>query len=334
MKAVINSESLLLLAKLVKDGQYQVKVVGGSVKLLAEDSLKTYQVEIAEPYNGYKEDGVLTIPMEVFALLPKKTSLIIEDGNIKAIDQEIKIDVEPSFIKEMTIDNDKCINISNFNKLIECKYAVAKEHTRPVLTCICIDKNNMVALDGYRMSVRSNKEQITEEQILLPYEIVKLLRYFLKSDIATIYQDENFIKICFGWVSITCKNAKDLQFIKYESLLPKEHTTKITVDAQMLADICKKITRISSYSQMVRFNFNSSESYSLTKIQGIEYKKYFKCLKAGKDLEIAVNPKYLFETLKSYKGNVTLYMGTDINPIIVTDDENKKDLVLPIRLMR
>lgn len=333
MKAVVNSESLLLLSKLVKDGKYQIVVKGGSVKLLAEDLEELYQVEIAEPYNGYKEDGVLTIPTEVFALLPKRTSLIIEDEIIKALDQEIKISTEPTCINEMHVDSEKGINVPNFNKLIECKYAAAKDSHRPILTCICIDKNNMVALDGYRMSIRSNKEQITDEQILLPIQIVKLLRYFLKSDIATIYQDSTFIKICFGWVSITCLRAKESDFIKYESLLPKEHTTKVTVDAQMLADICKKITRISNYSQIVRFDFNDNDSCMLTKIQGLEYKKYFKCLKEGNDLEIAVNPRYLAETLKNYKGNITLYMGSNIASIIITDDENKKDLVLPIRLL-
>ncbi|AQR95531.1 hypothetical protein [Clostridium saccharoperbutylacetonicum] len=336
MKAVVNSESLLLLYKLVKDGKYKILVKGGSVKLIVEDLDELYQVEIAEPYNGYKEDGTLTIPTEVFKLLPKKTSLIIEDEVIKGMDQEIKIDIEQSCIKEIHVDDEKCINIPNFNKLIECKFATAKELTRPVLQCICIDKNNMVALDGYRMSVRSNKENITDEQILIPEPIVKLLRYFTKSDMATIYQDAEHIKICIGWVSIICKRTKELQFINYESLFPKEHTTKVVIDAQMLADVCKKVTKLSNYnhgSDITKFNFGKG-SHLITKIQGLEYKKYFKSIKEGNDIEIAVNPKYLVEALNTYKGNVTLYMGTNIDPIIITDDENKKDLVLPIRLMR
>ncbi|MFT8352416.1 hypothetical protein [Clostridium saccharoperbutylacetonicum] len=335
MKAVVNSESLLLLKKLVKDGKYQVVVKGGSVKLLAEDYDELYQVEIAEPYNGHKEDGILTIPTELFKLLPKKTSLVIEDEMIKSMDQEIKVDPEHSCIKEIYVDDEKCINIPNFNKLIECKFATAKESTRPVIQCICIDKNSMVALDGYRMSVRSNKENITDEKILIPDTIVKLLRYFTKSDMATIYQDTERIKICIGWVSITCKR-EELQYINYESLFPKEYTTKVVIDAKMLADVCRKVTKLSNYnhgSNLTKFNFGK-ESHLITKIQGLEYKKYFKSIKEGNDLEIAVNPKYLVETLNTYKGNVTFYMSTNIAPIIITDDEDKKDLVLPIRLIR
>lgn len=332
MKAVVNSDSLLLLHKLCKNGFYEVVVKNGLVKLLAE-SPDDYQVEILEPYNGKKEEGRMCIPENVFALFPSKTSLIIENTVIKSLDQEISIESDLREIKEMQISNEKCVNIPNFNELIECKFAVAKDTHRPVLQCLCIDKNNMVALDGYRMSVRSNKENITDEAILIPGCIVKLLRHFYKSDMATIYQDDDYIKICFGWVSITCKKPKDLQFIKYESLFPNEHATEVTVNASDLAAICKKVIQFTS-SRLMKFDFKSTDSYILVKEYGIKCKKHFKCDVEGKELFIAVNPQYMLDTLKNYKGNVTLYMNNDINPIVLTDGENKKDLVLPIRLIR
>ncbi|NRT76339.1 hypothetical protein [Clostridium beijerinckii] len=335
MKAIVNSESLLLLSKLVKDGKYQVIVKGGSIKLLAESELNEYQVEIIEPYNSEKEDGELAIPQEVFALLPKKTSLVIENNVIKTEDQEIKLDPGTMSIIPIDIHNEECINIPNFNKLVECKYAIAKDEARPALQCLYIDKNNIVALDGYRMSVRSNKENITCEPILIPYQIVKLLRNFSKNDIATIYHDDNYIKICFSWVSIMCKRPRDkkgdkLKFINYESLFPNQDTTRVTLNALELADICKQITKLNSYSQIVNFNFNSNGSYLVTRVQGIRYKKYFKCRIDGSDLDIAVNAKYMLETLRNYKGDATLCMSNVASPITITDYENKKDLVLPI----
>lgn len=331
MKAVVNSDSLQLLHKLCKNGFYEVVVKNGLVKLLAE-SPDDYQVEILEPYNGKKEEGRICIPENVFALFPSKTSLIIENDVIKTLDQEISIESDLKEINQIEVNNEKCVNIPNFSELIECKFAVTKDTIRPVLQCLCIDKNNMVALDGYRMSVRSNKENITDEQILIPDCIVKLLRYFSKTDMSTIYQDEDYIKICFGWVSITCKKPKDLQFIKYESLFPKEHATEVTVNASDLAAICKKVIQFTS-SRTTRFNFKSNDSYILAKEYGVNYKKYLKCEVQGKELLIAVNPQYMLDALKNYKGNVTIYMRTDISPIILTDGENKKDLVLPIRLL-
>lgn len=332
MKAVINSDSLQLLHKLCKNGFYEVVVKNGLVKLLAE-SPDDYQVEILEPYNGKKEEGRMYIPENVFALFPSKTSLIIENNVIKSLDQEISIESDLKEINEIQVINEKGVDIPNFNELIECKFAAAKDAHRPVLQCLCIDKNNMVALDGYRMSVRSNKESITDEQILIPGCIVKLLRYFSKNDMATIYQDDNYIKICFGWVSITCKKPKDLQFINYESLFPKEHATEVTVNASDLAEICKKVIQFTQSSRTMKFNFDISDSYILAKDYGVKYKKYFKCDVQGKEIFIAVNPQYMLEALKNYKGNVTIYMGTDISPVVLTDNENKKDMVLPIRLM-
>lgn len=333
MKAIVNSDSLQLLHKLCKNGFYEVVVKDGLVKLLAESEDKDYQVEILEPYNGKKEEGRMCIPENVFALFPSKTSLIIENNVIKSLDQEISIESDLKEINEIRISNKKCVNIPNFNELIECKFAVAKDTHRPVLQCLCIDKNNMVALDGYRMSLRSNKENITEESILIPGCIVKLLRYFSKSDMATIYQDDDYIKICFGWVSITCKKPEDLQFVKYESLFPKKNATVVTVNASDLAEICKKVIRFTS-SRTIKFDFKSINSYILAKEYGVNYKKYFKCDVQGKELFIAVNPQYMLDALKNYKNNVTIYMGNDISPIVITDNENKRDLVLPIRLMR
>lgn len=332
MKAVVNSDSLQLFHKLCKNGFYEVVVKDGIVKLLAESEDKDYQVEILEPYNGKKEDGRMCIPENVFALFPSKTSLIIENNVIKSLDQEISIESDSREINEIEVNTEECVNIPNFNELIECKFAAAKEAHRPVLQCLCIEKNNMVALDGYRMSVRSNKENITEESILIPGCIVKLLRYFSKSDIAAIYQDDDYIKICFGWVSISCKKPKDLKFIQYESLFPKEHATEVTVNALDLAAICKKVIQFTS-SRTLKFNFKNNDSCILAKEYGVKYKKYFKCDVQGEELLIAVNPQYMLDALKNYKGNVTIYMGTDISPIILTDNENKKDLVLPIRLM-
>lgn len=334
MKAVVNSDSLQLLYKLCKNGTYEIAVKDGQVKLLAESGDYGYQVEILEPYNGKKEDGTALIPEGVFSVLPSKTSLIIENNVIKSLDQEIKFDSNSKEINEIQINNEKCVNIPNFNELIECKYAVAADVRRPILQCICINKNNMVALDGYRMSIRSNKENITDEPILLPGCIVKLLRNFSKSDMATIYHDENYIKICFGWISITCKKPKDLQFVNYENLLPKEHTTEVTLNALDLAAICRQVIKLKQSYRLMRFNFKNTDSYILAKEQGIEYKKYFKCNVEGKELCIAVNPQYMLETLRNYAGNVTLYMSEAINPIAITDSENKKDLVLPVRMTR
>lgn len=98
--------------------------------------------------------------------------------------------------------------------------------------------------------------------------------------------------------------------------------------------MCKKVIRFKQSYGLMRFDFKSADSYILVKEYGITYKKHFKCDVQGKELFIAVNPQYMMETLKNYKGNVTLYMSNDISPIILTDGENKKDLVLPIRLTK
>jgi DNA polymerase III sliding clamp (beta) subunit (PCNA family) len=49
--------------------------------------------------------------------------------------------------------------------------------------------------------------------------------------------------------------------------------------------------------------------------------------------EIAYNPKYMAEALKTYNENIELRMTRNINPIIVTEDIDKGlELVLPVRI--
>jgi len=334
MKAIVNSESLFLLAKLVKNGSYEI-----IVKLLAE-SEKGYQVEIITP-NSNKEDGTLAIPKEAFALLPRKTSLIIENGVIKSKDQEINLENEEGKqIQEIRMNKGRCIDIINFSELIEVTYATTKDNPRKVLKCICIDKCNFVALDGYRMSIRSNIEDITDKPMIIPGHIVEVLKNFTKSDIATIYEDDKYMKICFGWISITSKkekddNGEDLKFINYQSILPKDHTTEVIVNASEIVEICKQIVKLNqSSNNLTNIKFNTEGSYLAVRSQGIKFKRYFSAEVKGDELNIAINAKYLLETLKNYTGNVTMYMSTPVATILITDGKNKKDLVLPIRLMR
>lgn len=335
MKAIVNSESLFILKKLVKNGLHQINVKNGVVKLLAESEDHKYQVEIIEPSNIDKEDGILSIPKQVFSLLPRKTSLIVRNNVIKSNNQEINFENEDNQIQEIEMREGRCFDITNFSELIEVVYARAKEVTRPVLKCVCIDKCNFVALDGYRMSVRSSIDDMTDKQIIIPGNIVELLNNFKTSNIATVYENDDYIKICFGWIAITALKEKDLQFISYDSLIPKEHKTKVIVKASELVDICKQINRLDQgYSNLMKIKFNSDSAYATAKNQELKIKRYFSAQVEGEELEIGINSKYLLETLKNYTGNAILYMNNAINPILVTDEKNKKDLVLPIRLIR
>ncbi|WP_160693404.1 DNA polymerase III subunit beta [Clostridium sp. C2-6-12] len=326
MKAIVNSESLFLLKKLVKNGV---------VKLLAESKDHKCQVEIIEPNNIDKEEGVLSIPEQVFSLLPRKTSLIVRDKVIKSDKQELNFENKDNQIQEIEMSEGRCFDITNFSELIEVVYARTKEEIRPVLRCILIDKCNFVALDGYRMSVRSSIEDMTDKQIIIPGSIVEMLNNFKKSDIATVYENDNYIKICFGWISITASKEKDLQFISYDSLIPKEHKTKVIVNSSELVSLCKQIGRLDQgYSNLLRIKFNTDSSYATAKNQELKIKRYFSAEVEGEELEIGINSRYLLEALKNYTGNATLYINNPINPILVTDEKNKKDLVLPIRLIR
>ena len=66
----------------------------------------------------------------------------------------------------------------------------------------------------------------------------------------------------------------------------------------------------------------------------VEFKKSFKSNLQGEEIEMAFNPKYIVDALKNYKGQAILKIVDEISPMLITDGDKKKDLVLPIKLMR
>ncbi|OSA88362.1 UNVERIFIED_ORG: hypothetical protein B2H93_18235 [Clostridium botulinum] len=344
MKAIINTESLLTLIRLVKTDNYQVTVKNKEVKLIGTEKHgdnNVYQVVMREECFGTEEEGTIVIPKQAIMLLPKKSNCIIEDNIIKTENQEIKIATGRDPVEEVEVDSDKCALIPNFKEMSECKYAVSNDTCRQVLQCLYLDSNNLVALDGYRLSIRSSNDEITDKPILIPKYIVDLLKHFKGKEVMALTQNEDYVRVCFGWTSIICKkpkheNGEELKFINYKSLIPKENKIQVKVNAEELAGICNSIVKANKYSCNILLNFNKEISTLITLKNeiGIEYKKYFKADIEGEEISIAVNAKYLLEALKNYKGDVRLYITTNVAPILITNGENKKDLVLPVRLIK
>ena len=81
MKAIVNSESLIYLNKLLDVNNYQVNVQKDGIKLSATKELKDtfYQVILTENTFGNEEEGKILIPKEAIKLLPKKEPCLVGD---------------------------------------------------------------------------------------------------------------------------------------------------------------------------------------------------------------------------------------------------------------
>ena len=95
MKAVINSNSLIEISKLIKADEFSVVVKDEDVKIIGTNTYENEsyieQVVIKENSYGNEKNGYKTIPRNVIQLFPKNTTLIIiSNQKIKKLNWSMK----------------------------------------------------------------------------------------------------------------------------------------------------------------------------------------------------------------------------------------------------
>ena len=340
MKAIVNSESLIYLNKLLNVDYYQINVQKDGIRLLATKELKDtfYQVILTENTFGNEEEGKILIPKEAIKLLPKKEPCLVGDYYISTQNQKISFNEDTEFMELIEFNNPKeCKCIPNFDFLMECKYAIEKDNVRPQLGSICIDKNNFVAMDGYRMGIRSIEDIITENEILIPEEVVNILKKIKGTSIATIQENNEFVKICFGRITIVYKKS-ELKYVNWRALISDvKKNIKITLNSDDIKFVLSQYIKLyRGYGSIVIFNINNKRSYikSSKANEGIiKFERYISAELEGEEIEFGINAQYLLDALKYHDSNCTLYMSSPVNPIVL-ESKNKTDMILPVRLLK
>lgn len=318
MKAIVNSESLIYLNKLLNVDRYQVNVQKNGIKLSATKEFKDtfYQVILTENTFGNEEEGKILIPREAIKLLPKKEPCLLNDDYISTQNQKISFSEsnEEECEELIEFNNSKeCKCIPNFEFLMECKYALEKSDIRPQLSSICIDENNFVAMDGYRMSIRSIDDIITENRILIPEEVVNILKKIKGTSIATIQENNEFVKICFGRITIVYKKSQ-LKYVDWRALIRDvKKNIKITLNVDDIKFVLSQYIKLyRGYGSIVIFNINNKRSYieSSKAVIGItKFERYISAELEGEEIEFGINAEYLLDAIKHHDSNCTLYMS-------------------------
>lgn len=344
MKAIINSELLHLATKLIKSDYVEVKVKNKQVKIISAvtfaDKIQE-QVVIDSPYFGTEEEGAIMIPTYLIKLLEKKENIEISNILIRAKGREIRImDSDTKEFEEMQFDDKEVVFLSDFDYVTSVKYACETAGVRPVLNCIYIHKDDVVSLNGYRMAIRKLDNEIAKD-ILIPKEIVKMHSKLKDKSVAAITENDEYIRFNFGSIKIISrKHTGNDKFPKYNTLIPDikdKDVFKVTVDTNELLSICSRLDKAFSNGKNIELTLNNKKSYIETVEGGAERVKIKAYIDASYDKEdefkIAFNTKYMTDALKHYDGNIDFYFKSPVAPILLVS-KNKKDLVLPVRLIR
>ncbi|WP_027626047.1 DNA polymerase III subunit beta [Clostridium lundense] len=223
-------------------------------------------------------------------------------------------------------------------------FAAAQEETRPILTGILFEiknKNlNLVALDGYRLAVKS--EYIDSENSINAVIPGKTL-----SEVAKILEDgDNNVNITFtpnhilfsiGETKIVSRLLEG-EFIRYNSIIPEEYNLKIIAKRTELLNCIERASLMGKEgnTSLIKLSIEEDTMVITSNSQLGMVREEVGIILQGQSLQIAFNSKYLIDVLKIMEEEeIVMELSSSVSPCVIKNKEidNCTYLVLPVRLL-
>ncbi|MBC2582655.1 DNA polymerase III subunit beta [Clostridium sp. DJ247] len=223
-------------------------------------------------------------------------------------------------------------------------FATAQDDTRPILTGVLFeikDKNlNLVALDGYRLALKS--EKIETDNIINAVIPGKTL-----NEVSKILEDEdenvnitftpNHILFSLGETKIISRLLEG-EFIRYSSIIPEEYSLKVIAKKGELLNCIERASLMAKdgNTNLVKFNIEEENIIITSNSQLGMVREELNIILQGEALQIAFNSKYLIDVLKIMdEDEIIMEFSSSVSPCIMKNKNinNCTYLVLPVRLL-
>ncbi len=329
-----------------------------------EIKLTTYDLEIGIEYVidcDVKEQGNTVVNAIMFSEIIRKLpdteiEITVNENNL------LEIECEGSHYKLATMNSEEFpelpkIEVQNSIEIEQNTlktmirktiFAVSTEESRPIFTgCLMEVENNklnLVAVDGFRLALRSiylNKK--TEDfSAVIPGKTLNEVNKILLDSFETVK-----IGISKNQALFEMDNCKvvtrilDGEFLNYKNVIPNNWETRIKVNKANLQDCFERISLISSSSIEKEKKYPVKVQVDIGKVtisctnQTGDAKEELFLTTEGKNLEVGFNPKYFLDSLKVIEDEeVYVEFGSNISPCLVKSIENNDYvyMILPIRI--
>ena len=329
-----------------------------------EIKLTTYDLEIGIEYImecEIKEQGSTVVNAIMFSEIIRKLPdteiyISLNDKNL------LEIECEGSLYKLATMNPEEFpelpkIEIENSievdqnvlkNMIRKTIFAVSSEENRPIFTgCLFEIENNklnLVAVDGFRLALRSiylNK-QTNNFSAVIPGKTLNEVNKIISDSFEPVKIGVSKNQALFEMDN--CKivtRILDGEFLNYKNVIPSNWETRIRVNKNSIQNSFERISLISAsaiekekkYPVKVQVDIGKV-IISCTNQTGGAKEELFVSTE-GKNLEAGFNPKYFLDSLKAVEDEeVFIEFGTSISPCLIKSVENNDYtyMILPIRL--
>lgn len=305
-----------------------------------------------------KEEGSIVIDSRIFGEIIRKlpnSEIIIE-----TLENEIiQITCQKSVFNLVYMNGDDYPELPKINESLSVEvpqnilksmirgtsFAIAQDETRPILQGILFEvkdkKLNLVALDGYRLAIRTEfLDNDNNIEVVIPGKTLNEVSRILEdiSDIVKITFTDNHILFNLSNTKIISR-LLDGKFVNYSSLLPQEYKILLDVKKQELQNCIERASLMAkdSNSNLIKLDIQEENMIITSNSQLGKVREELNINLQGGEIQIAFNSKYLLDVLKNIEDDeVKLEMTSGVSPCVIKckNTDNSKYLVLPVRLLR
>jgi DNA polymerase-3 subunit beta len=237
--------------------------------------------------------------------------------------------------------------------VVQTAVAAGRDDTLPMLTGVRIEiegeKLTLAATDRFRLAVRElswtpDAPDMSTAVLVPARTLADAAKSLGGSTEVVVGLGDGLLGLQAGGRRTTVR-LLDVEFVKYRSLLPSEHTTTVDVPVAELGEAIKRVALVTDRGHHLRMQVTDAGVLTLT-AGGDDEGRAEEDLGVeadGAELLIAFNPSYLLDGLGVLRAdNVRLAFTTPsrpalLLPLITKDDEHTVDaayryLVMPARL--
>lgn len=304
------------------------------------------------------ESGKVVIDSKIFGEIIRK--LPNSDIRIEIIENDtVQITCEKSVfnvvymnsdefpaLPSISVDTEVTVPQSILKNMIKStSFAIAQDETRPVLQGILFEikdkKLNLVALDGYRMAIRTEYIDCDFDiEVVIPGKTLNEVSKILEDieSIVNITFTNNHILFNLGDTKIISRLLEG-KYVNYSSLLPQEHKLFIDINRQELQNGIERASLMAKEgnSNLVKLDIQDDSIVITSNSQLGKVREEVTANLQGEQIQIAFNSRYLLDVLKNMEDdNVHMEMTSSVTPCVIKakDTDSYKYLVLPVRLIR
>ena len=327
--------------------------------------LTTYDMELGIEYiidSDVKEQGSTVVNAIMFSEIIRKLpdteiSISVNANNL------LEIECEGSLYKLATMNPEEFpelpkievengieveqINLKNMIK--KTIFAVSMEESKPIFTgClfeITNNKLNLVAVDGFRLALRSlflNKPTQNFSAVIPGKTLNEVNKILSDSfDIVKIGVSKNQALFEMENCKIVTR-ILDGEFLNYKNVIPNNWDTRILVNKSNIQNSFERISLISASSVEKEKKYPVKVQVDIGKVtisctnQTGDAKEELYVSTEGKNLEAGFNPKYFLDALRNIDDEeIFVDFGTSISPCIIRPVDEEGDytyMILPIKL--